>query len=246
MRRIYLRNILARHCDKITFASASSLSKFENAVGRKGEHARMEVFPYGISIHGLASAKGRESIRRELGLADCFVVGTAARICPIKRIERLIDAFSVLPRENALKLVIMGAGDDAYEATLREQVHLHNLNDQVLFLGYRGDAIDVIGALDVFALPTGAPGEAFGIALLEAMSLGVPSIVFADGGGAVEIIGDSSFIVKDTSELCDVILRLKADAVLRESVARRVKKRSKLFDIEHTADHFHRIYTSLV
>ncbi len=246
LQKAYLRRLLVRYCDKVTFASASSLSKYENAVGCKGEHEGVEVFPYGLSVHEVVPTKDREVVRRELGLLGCFVVGTAARMCPIKRIDRLIDAFAMLPRENAARLLIMGDGDSAYEAMLHDRVRDHVLNSRVLLLGYRADAIDLIAALDVFVLPTGAPGETFGLALLEAMSLGIPSIVFEDGGGAVEVLGDSGFVVKNPGELCDLIIKLQADAPMRHSVGCRGRTRAELFDISHTADQFYRVYKSLV
>ena len=162
---------------------------------------------------------------------------------PVKRIERLIDAFAMLPKEGNFKLLIMGSGDEVYQKQLTSQVKDYQIEDYVCFMGYRSDVLDIVNTLDLFVLPSNY--ETFGLALLEAMSLGTPSVVFEDGGGLVDIIGDSGFVVENPKELSDVILNLKDDALLRESVARKAKERAQLFDIKHTAENLYRIYTSL-
>ena len=55
--------------------------------------------------------------------------------------------------------------------------------------------------MDVFALPSG-PEESFGNAAVEAMGVGLPTVVFADGGGLVEhvIDGETGFVVRDQAE----------------------------------------------
>ncbi len=243
VRKMYHRGLVNRHCDKITFASESAFSIYEAKVGAGPEHGKVEIFPYGVSLKRIVPARDSMSVRHELGLTGCFVVGTVARMDPVKKIERLIDAFALLPREDTFKLVIVGAGDSHYENMLRKQVQHHQLDDCVLFLGYRPDAIDIMGALDMFVLPS--RGETFGLALLEAMALGIPSAVFQDAGGPIDILGDSGFVVASPDELSKAIMALQEDSALRQTISRNVHLRSRRFDITYAADNLYRVYKSL-
>jgi glycosyltransferase involved in cell wall biosynthesis len=91
--------------------------------------------------------------------------------------------------------------------------------------------------MDVFCLPsTGL--ESFGNAAVEAMAVGLPTVVFADGGGLVEHIddGETGFVVSDQQELEDTLRRLLADVELRRRVgdrARGVVRRR--YSLEHVA-----------
>lgn len=241
--RIYYRIVFNKYCRKITFASKTSLSRYNNIIGCRISNEKAAVFPYGLSIEKVVPSKKREQVRTELGVTNYFVVGTAARMDPIKRIERLVDASSMIQKKAGFRLLIMGAGDETYQKHLVNQVRDYRMESCVRFMGYRSDVLDIVNALDLFVLPSNH--EAFGLALLEAMILGIPSVVFEDGGGLVDILGKSGFIVKNPKELRDVILNLTNDANLGKSVSKKVEERAMLFDIKYTADHLYSIYTSL-
>jgi glycosyltransferase involved in cell wall biosynthesis len=70
-------------------------------------------------------------------------------------------------------------------------------------------------------------------------------VAFQDGGGAVDILGDSGFLVRDINELCQVIERMRQDSKLRSMLSQRAKRRALEFDIEHTAHNFQKMYTEL-
>ena len=78
--------------------------------------------------------------------------------------------------------------------------------------------------MDVFCLPS-AGLESFGNAAVEAMALGLPTVVFADGGGLVEHIddGETGFIVSDQLELEATLSRLLADAELSRRIGDRAR-----------------------
>lgn len=231
-------------CDRITFASKSSLSRYIEGVNCKPKDEKIELFPYGLEVEKIISIKSRQEVRADLMVNEKFVIGTAARMDPMKRIDRLIEAFANLPKSDEFELVIIGTGDKSYQVSLSDQVKSHNLQNRVHFLGYRSDALNIINSFDFFVLPSN--NEPFGLALLEAMALGVPSAVFEDGGGAVDILGDSGFVVRNPQELRDTILRLNNDVLLQQSISKKVKERAKQFDIKYTADNLYRIYTEVL
>ena len=57
------------------------------------------------------------------------------------------------------------------------------------------------------------------------MFLGLPTIVFADGGGMREHIehGVTGFVVADVDELTDLLARLRSDPTLRSEVGARAR-----------------------
>ncbi len=233
-----------RYCHKITFASKSSFNRYIQGIGYEPKKNRFVLFPYGIRVSSVKTQRPRELVRNSLDVNSKFVVGTAARMDPMKRIDRLIDAFVYLSGYKDIELLIAGSGDDDYKAKLLKQVEKFQLQDRIRFLGYREDMLDVINTFDLFVLPS--RDEPFGIALLEAMLLGIPSVVFNDGGGTVDILGKSGFIVNNSKELSDAILKIKDDKVVREAITLDVQKRALKFDMEHTAQNFHCVYSSLI
>jgi glycosyltransferase involved in cell wall biosynthesis len=242
LRRIYFKSILNKYSEMITFASTSSLKRYNRYINSEASSDNTAIFPYGIKTDRIKSKRDTREIRKELNLNGEFLVGTAARMDPMKRLDRLIDAFVTLPR-NDYKLIIMGTGDLTYQNYLNRLVTDNKLQDQVHFLGYRKDVFDVINALDLFVLPSS--NEPFGLALLEAMALRVPCAVFEDGGGTVDILGDSGFIVNSPEQLSHVIKTLKGNTHLIDSISGKVKLRARLFDIKNTADNFYQIYKSI-
>jgi len=244
MIKLYYRIMIGRYCDRITFASSSSFRRYISAIGGKFHKEKMIIFPYGTLLDAVRPMRSKEEIRKELKLDKCFVVGTAAQIVKVKRLERLIEVFGFLATERNLRLVIAGNGDKAYENFLRNLATRLKVNKKVDFLGYREDIFEIINACDFFVLPS--RNEAFGLALVEAMTLGIPAAVFKDGGGVVDIIGDSGFIVGDPNELAKVILNVKENGSLREKISHMGKERAKKFDIRFTAQKFHSIYSELI
>ncbi|MFQ5720898.1 MAG: glycosyltransferase [Candidatus Aminicenantales bacterium] len=238
--RLIHRWLVNRFCEKIIFASRASLIRYLDGIGCRFDKKKMEIFPYGLQLRKIYLTHSRAEIRKYLEINGKFTVGTAARIDPVKRIEYLIEAFSYLPHKDNFKLLIMGSGEKEYEEYLRAEVKKNSLDHQVLFMGYRKDALDIISSLDLFVLPT--RNEAFGMALLEAMALGIPCAVFKDGGGAVEILGDKGFIVENSKELSEIILKLKNSPLARKSAARKIKERAQNFDIKFCAENLWQIY----
>jgi glycosyltransferase involved in cell wall biosynthesis len=243
-KRAFYHLFLERYVDKITFASHASLLRYKENIGPRLKENKLEVFPYGMKIEGVRPLKPRDAVRTSLGTKGKFVVGTAARMDPVKRIERSIEAFVLLPDRENYMMLIAGEGSSEYERYLKKLVQTYGLEEQVIFLGYRKDIHDIINSMDLFVLPSSS--ETFGLALLEAMAMGVPSAVFSDGGGTVDITAESGIIVNTPQELRDNIVRLSNDNVFREKISRSVKKRAGCFDIRHTTLNLEQIYRSLL
>jgi glycosyltransferase involved in cell wall biosynthesis len=98
--------------------------------------------------------------------------------------------------------------------------------------------------MDAFSLPS---IESFGNAAVEAMALGIPTIVFNDGGGLVEHIdpGDTGFVVADQQELETTVRRLLADGDLAERVGSRGRAAIRArYTPERSAQAYRQLYAS--
>lgn len=129
-----------------------------------------------------------------------FTVGTAGRFNESKRIDRLIHGFALFcaKKPDAQLLLV---GDGANRAVLEKLVSDLGIGDRTIFTGYRQDVREWQRRMQVSVIPSSY--ESFGLAALETMSLGIPTILFSDAGGMLEIPGDDFIedIVKDEAAL---------------------------------------------
>jgi len=113
------------------------------------------------------------------------------------------------------QLVIAGDGEQADD--LRRLASRLGVADRVCWLGWRGDAADLMAAFDVFLLPS--LREGFGLVLLEAMSRRLP-IVASRVRAIPEIViaGETGNLVepRNADELAKAITRLLNDRALRK------------------------------
>jgi len=118
-------------------------------------------------------------LREELGLrvTDRLLVAVG-NLYPVKGHRHLIDAAALLAgRHPALHVAIAGRG--AMEGDLRAAARDRGLADRVHLIGLRSDVPAVLGAADVFVLPS--LSEGLPLALLEAMFAGRPIVASAVG-----------------------------------------------------------------
>ena len=116
----------------------------------------------------------------------CRVVGTAARLVPVKGLFDLIQAFAVVRSDvDDVRLEIAGSGPE--RPRLEREVEMLRLTSAVNFLGWRRDLLQLLPTWDVFA--QASLEEGFGIAALEAMAAGLP-VVATRVGGVPELVKD--------------------------------------------------------
>lgn len=160
----------------------------------------------------------RPQVRKSLGVSDDeILVGTVGTLRPEKGHSVLIQAWRLLREQHAdmrIKLVIVGDGP------IRQQLHDEAKDvPGIVWAGSRSDVGEVLAAMDVFVFPS--IDEGLGIALLEAMATGLPSVVSSEGG-IPEIVedGKTGIIVKagDSNALCDGLVRVFRDSGLRKKL----------------------------
>ncbi len=117
------------------------------------------------------SESERAAARQQFGLAERdFCLAWTGRMSPEKNLGVLIDAVTQLPNDFKLLLV----GDGPTEAAVRSQVAETGVGERVLMPGPMSDVRLALRAADAFVFPS--VSESLGLSLIEAMSLGLPSI----------------------------------------------------------------------
>lgn len=125
-----------------------------------------------------------------------------------------------------------------------------NSTSRVKFLGIRRDIPDLLSQADIFAY-TPRPGEgAHDNSVLEAMAMGVPSVL-SDVECVRESIrsGEEGFLVPfgDEADFTQALMTLITNPVLRATMARNAMRTVKeRFDASHTALRYEEVYFSLL
>ncbi len=142
---------------------------------------KIRVIPNAVNVnHDRSKMQSkREITRRQLGAEDDeLVVGYAGRLSQEKGLKILLQAFlEVLKSDAKCKLWIVG--DGPLRSELQELAMAIGISDHVAFLGFQEDVLGIMAGMDAFALPSLTEGTP--MALLEAMSLGLPIVASAVG-----------------------------------------------------------------
>lgn len=191
-------------------------------IEREGvDPSQITVVPNGTEPSQRLDAGERAELRRQMGISsDANLVVCVARLSEEKGLRYLIEAMpTVVLAHPATRLVIVGEG--ILKDELERQTSQLGLQSNLGFLGFRPDATRIMGAADLFVLPS--PAEPFGLVLIEAMAQGIP-VVATRCGGPVEIIEDgvSGQLVKpaDASDLATAMIGLLSDSSKREVLGR--------------------------
>ncbi|BAJ27469.1 MULTISPECIES: glycosyltransferase [Kitasatospora] len=211
-------------------------------VSRRRAGEWLSVVHHGPDLDGAPSGPAaRRAARAELGLPpDALVVGSVGNLTAKKDQATMLAAFARLrEREPDARLVLVGSGP--LEAELRARA-----GEGVLFAGTRADVPALLPGWDVFCLSSRQEG--LPVALMEAMTSGLPSVVTRVGGmpevlddgvqGRLVPPGDPAALAAALGELADPGLRERMGAAARE--------RSRSFDVAGAQRAIERVYARVL
>ncbi|MFB7948445.1 glycosyltransferase [Kitasatospora phosalacinea] len=211
------------------------------AGGRRAD-GWLTVVHHGPDLDGAPSGPAaRRAARAELGLPeDALVVGSVGNLTAKKDQASLLAAFALLRgRVPGARLVLVGSGP--LEAELRARA-----GEGVLFAGMRADVPALLPGWDVFCLSSRQEG--LPVALMEAMTSGLPSVVTRVGGipevlddgveGRLVAPGDPVALAAALGELTDPLLRERMGAAARA--------RSESFDVAGAQRAVERVYARVL
>ena len=164
------------------------------------------------------------------------------RLVPHKRVEHAMDAVAALrERHPGLHLTVMGSG--WWEPQLLEHRAALGLDDAVELLGHVSDRtkFEVLSGAWVHLLPS--VKEGWGLSIVEAAHVGVPSVAYADAGGVRESIldGVTGLLARDQPDLVARVDELLSDPALRREMGAKAQVRSAQFTWDSTASAFERV-----
>ena len=165
---------------------------------------RNHVCPRGVDADNFRPDRASAEVRREMRSranipGSSIVLLYAGRISPEKNIGLLPEMMRILASdtEHDYRLIVAGAGPEADE--LRRAGEAIG-PDRIVLLGHldKETLADYYANADVFVHPN--PKEPFGIAPLEAMASGVPTVAPNAGGILSYANADNAWLVEPTGE----------------------------------------------
>ena len=145
---------------------------------------KIAVVPPGIDIK-MFHASGTSGARDELNIPkDSQMILFVGRIDPIKGLEILVQAVSLIASKKDVFLYIVGGADEEnkYLSSIKSLVEETGLGEKVVFTGpVAHDELRIYyNAADVFVLPSHY--ESLGFVAIEAMACGTPVVASRVGG----------------------------------------------------------------
>ena len=152
-----------------------------------------------------------------------FVLLFVGRLAEVKNLETLIGAVAqAAPLVPELEFWVVG--DGAVRASLEQLAVSLKIADRVRFWGQQVETAKYFSSADAFAMSS--VSEGLPMSLLQAMSLGVPSLS-TDVGGMAEVqrLSGSGLLtpVGDSAAMSESIVRLAQDAALRAEFSERAR-----------------------
>ena len=188
--QIILDNITAIVVDKIiTISNATKSSLIDQGISSN----KITVIHNGISLtEQLDDMPEVDQLRSTLGLKNnSHVVGTVARLCPVKgQREFILAARNICNLYPNTEFLVIGEDyefEGKYRSNLENLVKELDLEEFVHFLGFRSDVRRLIHCFEIFVLPSWIEG--LPVTILEAMAARKP-VVATSVGGVPELVLD--------------------------------------------------------
>ena len=200
-----VNEFFADHIIAVSPATMDNLT--EGGISKK----KITVVMNGVAPVEETLPEQRTALKAELGIPeDAFVFGILARIEDYKGHLYLVSAANLLKEKGYTncRLLIAGTGD--FEQDVRDAVIVSGVTDVVQMLGFRSDVKELLNICDC-QLNASYGTEATSMALLEGMSLGLPSIVSDYGGNPWLVengVNGLVFPTRDSRALADCMEQL--------------------------------------
>jgi N-acetyl-alpha-D-glucosaminyl L-malate synthase BshA len=142
---------------------------------------------------------------------------------PVKRVMDVLEVFERVTRVVPCRLAMIGDGPDrsVAEAFCRSR----GLRQRAFFLGNVPNLEEIVGASDLFLLPSEA--ESFGMAALEAMACEVP-VIATKAGGLPEVVtdGENGYLlpVGDVDGMAARAIEILSNRELRDRMGKNARE----------------------
>lgn len=175
-----------------------------------------------------------------------FLLATVGTLNPQKGVQFLIRALPKIVKEYpGLRLEIIG--DGGYKRKLQDEVKHLKLKNYVKFTGFVPDVSKYLTSFDLYIQPS--LSESFGLAILQAMSVGLP-VIATNTGGIPEVVteGKSGLLVEpmDSKALAEAILELLRHPQKAKKMGEMAHKEAQLkFNLDDMIKELEKTYESV-
>lgn len=147
----------------------------------------------GVDTNKLTSSRmGRE-------VKETFVIGMIGQLFPPKGWYDYIDAVEYIYKNTRKEFQAYVVGEGVMMAELKQYVKSKELENIIVFKGYIDNIKTVLECIDLILFTTHREG--LSVAILEAMSMGVPQIITNVGGGIEQIKNDVNGYVYEVGQI---------------------------------------------
>jgi glycosyltransferase involved in cell wall biosynthesis len=190
----------------------------------------------GIDLDRFVGKTKNGYLRKEFSIPPRTVIlGNVAALVDHKDQKTLLKAISLIPATKKLKLFILGEGE--LEQELKKLVHDLQLEDRVIFTGFRRDIKEFLQFMHIFVLTS--KEEGLGTAVLDAMANGLP-VVATSAGGIGEMVdhdkGGYLASVGNAVEISECIEKLVSNSALRKRFGEYNLNLVKDFSVQKTIE----------
>ena len=188
---------------------------------------KITVVMNGVAPVTRTAPEVQAALKHELDLPEGdMVFGILARLEDYKGHLYLVEAARLLKEKGRTGFTILVAGTGPFAGRLARAVEEAGVKDVVRLLGFRSDVAQLLNILDV-QLNASYGTEPTSMALLEGMSLGLPTIA-SDYGGNPWVVQDGDtgllFPSQNAAALARAMERLMDSPQEREAMGNRAKK----------------------
>ena len=195
-----------------------------------GNGVNVELFDPADDAHKLLA-------RISLGIpADAFVVGIVSRLVREKGLIEFLEAAVELGKKfpNAHFILVGERLLSDHDAAIEQELQAaqKQLGSRLLAVGYRADVAELLGAMDVFCLPSYREGMPRSI--IEAMMMALPVVATNIRGSREEVVAEETGLlvpIRSSAALGQALGRLMANPELARHMGKAGRQRAlELYD----------------
>jgi glycosyltransferase involved in cell wall biosynthesis len=177
---------------------------------------------------------------------DRFIIGSVARLDPIKNHEVILRALRRL-REQGCQAFLLLVGEGSHRPVLEREIKRLGLNGDVRMFGFTHEVPGLLNCMDVYVQSSFYEG--FSNTVVEAMACGLP-VLATKVGGTPDLLDDERegcfFRPEDDEHLASLLLRLQQNSSQRLVMAERARQRVvRHFSLDTMVQRYESMYKDL-